>query len=185
MVIVGYGDIGAHVGKIMKKGFGMKVTGVKRKPDWLFMPKEHKEYCDEIVGPEDYGRVVREADFVVGILPKLPDTDDFFSKESTFGKMKKGSVFINIGRGSTVNEDDLVEAVKSEHLGYAALDVYKEEPLGRYNEIWNMPNTFLTPHCADEDPECMVRAFDIVGQNIENFSEQTRLLNHCVKEWGY
>lgn len=77
--------------------------------------------------------------------------------------MKKGSVFINIGRGSTVNEDDLVDALKSEHLGYAALDVFKEEPLAKDHAFWKLPNVFISPHCADEDPKCMYRAFEIVG----------------------
>ena len=171
MVIVGYGDVGNQVAKIMKHGFGMKVTGIKKKPTWPMIPREHKDNCDEILGLEEYEKVVCDADFVVGILPKQDETIDFFSKESTFDKMKKGSVFINIGTGATVNEDDLIQAVTSEHIGFAALDVFKEQPLGKYNEIWKMPNTFLTPNSAFQDSECMLRVFDIVGQNIENFSE--------------
>lgn len=163
MVIVGYGDIGNQVAKIMKQGFGMKVTGVKKRPDSVWTPTEHKKNSDQIVGLDEYDKVIQEADFVVGILPKQPETDDFFSKESTFSKMKKGSVFINIGRGSTVNENDLIDALKSEHLGFAALDVFKEEPLPKSNEIWKLPNVLITPHCADEDPQCMYRAFEIVG----------------------
>ena len=163
MVIVGYGDVGNLVGKIMKNGFGMKVTGIKKKPTWPLIPREHKENCDEIVGPEDYDKVVADADYVVGILPGMDETQDFFSKDSTFDKMKKGSTFINIGNGSTVNEEDLMQALKSEHIGFAALDSFKEQPLGKYNQIWDMPNTLLSPNCAEQDPECMKRVFDVVG----------------------
>ena len=57
-------------------------------------------------------RVAREADFVVGILPLTPNTKAFLNMETVFSKMKKTSVFMNIGRGPTVNEDDLVKALK-------------------------------------------------------------------------
>jgi len=52
--------------------------------------------------------VIAEADYVVGVLPGLESTIDFFNMESTFSKMKNTAVFMNIGRGSTVNEQDLI-----------------------------------------------------------------------------
>lgn len=109
MTIVGYGDIGAACGKIAKNGFDMNVIGVKRRPDEC--SDLHRSYCDEVVGLEDYERSIREADFVVGVLPKVDDTVNFFNKESTFSKMKETSVFMNIGRGPTCNEPDLIEAL--------------------------------------------------------------------------
>ena len=78
MAIVGYGDIGAACAKIAKNGFGMKVTGIKRRPSAV--SDLDRSYCDEIVGNEEYDRVVQEADFVVGILPNVKGvTDDFFN----------------------------------------------------------------------------------------------------------
>ena len=112
MAIVGYGSIGAACAKKAKTAFGMKVSGVKRNPDDV--PQDHREYCDEIVGNDQYQRVISEADFVVGALPKVPGlTDDFFNMQSTFSKMKPSSVFMNIGRGTCVNEEDLVAALNS------------------------------------------------------------------------
>lgn len=107
MAIVGYGDIGAACAKIAKNGFNMKVSGVKRRPDQI--TDEFRSYCDEVVGNDQLDRVISEADYVVGILPKVDgQTDDFFNMESTFSKMKKSGVFMNIGRGTTVKEEDLV-----------------------------------------------------------------------------
>ena len=100
MAIVGYGDIGAACAKIAKFGFGMKVTGVKRNPDAC--SDEYKSYCDEIVGNDQYENAIKDADFVVGVLPKTAETLDFFNMDSTFSKMKPTSVFMNIGRGPTV-----------------------------------------------------------------------------------
>ena len=64
------------------------------------------------MGNDLYDKVVAEADFVVGVLPKVAGvTDDFFNMQSTFSKMKKSAVFMNIGRGTTCNEDDLAIAL--------------------------------------------------------------------------
>jgi phosphoglycerate dehydrogenase-like enzyme len=68
--------------------------------------------------------------------------------DSTFSKMKKSSVFMNIGRGPTVNEDDLIKALKDGMIGGAVLDVFKKEPLAIENELWELPNVLITPHCA-------------------------------------
>ena len=109
MAIIGYGDIGAACAKIAKNGFSMRVIGVKRNPNDC--SDEYKSYCDEVVGLDNYDRCISEADFVVGVLPKVADTGNFFTTESTFSKMKKTGVFMNIGRGPTVKEDDLVLAL--------------------------------------------------------------------------
>lgn len=112
IAFIGYGDIGGACAKICKLGFDMKVTGLKRNPESV--SDEHRSYCDEVVGNDQYERVISEADFVCGILPKVPGvTDDFFNEETTFSKMKESAVFMNIGRGTTVNEDDLCKALKS------------------------------------------------------------------------
>jgi len=123
MAIVGYGDIGAACAKIAKLGFGMKVTGIKRRPDMV--NEQHRSYCDEIVGSDQYERVMSQADFVVGVLPRVEGvTDNFFNLQSTFSKMKKTAVFMNIGRGTCVLEDDLIKALETELIAGAVLDVF-------------------------------------------------------------
>jgi phosphoglycerate dehydrogenase-like enzyme len=69
--------------------------------------------------------------------------------ESTFSKMKKSAVFMNIGRGTTVNEDDLVKALNEKMIRGAVIDVFKNEPLAQDRAIWNCQNVLITPHCAD------------------------------------
>lgn len=127
MAIIGYGDIGAACAKIAKNGFGMKVIGVKRNP--AACSEEYKSYCDEVVGNEAYEAAIKDADFVVGVLPKTADTEDFFKMENTFSKMKSSAVFMNIGRGPTVQEEDLTKALKEKMIAGAVLDVFKKEPL--------------------------------------------------------
>jgi len=146
MAIVGYGDIGAACAKVAKCGFGMKVWGVKRNP--ADCSDLYRSYCDEVVSNDRYDEVISQADFVVGVLPKTEHTVDFFNMQSTFSKMKKTSVFMNIGRGPTVEETDLIKALKEETIAGAVLDVFKVEPLPQDNELWTLPNVLITPHCA-------------------------------------
>ena len=101
MAIVGFGDIGAACGRICK-AFGTKIIAVKRRPEQT--SEEHKSYCDELVGVDQLDRVYSEADYVVGVLPKTSNTTNFFTMENCFSKMKPSAVFMNIGRGQTVNE---------------------------------------------------------------------------------
>jgi len=63
--------------------------------------------------------------------------------------MKKSAVFMNIGRGNTVVEDDLIRALKEKVIAGAVLDVFYKEPLSESSELWDLPNVLMTPHCAD------------------------------------
>ena len=154
MSIIGYGDIGAACAKIAKNGFGMKVIGVKRNP--ADCSDEYRSFCDEVVSNDQYDRVIAESDFVVGVLPKTADTGDFFNMKSTFSKMKATGVFMNIGRGPTVQEEDLTKALKDKIIAGAVLDVFKVEPLAKESELWDMPNVLITPHCAQQDKDFML-----------------------------
>ena len=186
MVIVGYGDIGAACAKVAKLGFGVKVTGVKRDP--FTVPDEARSYCDEIVGLDQYERVIKEADFVVGVLPRVVGvTDDFFSTSSTFDKMKNSAVFMNIGRGTTVNEEDLIDALNSKKIAGAVLDVFKYEPLSPSSGLWDCENVLMTPHCADQDDKFLYRSFEILAINLENWvtGGKSKLVNVTDKKKGY
>ena len=181
MVIVGYGDIGSCCARIAKHGFGMKVSGVKRRPEQA--TAEQKENASEIVGNDHFDRLVKEADFIVGVLPKTAHTTDYFNKESTFSKMKPSAVFMSIGRGTTVNEEDLIEALNTKQIGGAVLDVYKKEPLVAESGLWDCPNCLMTPHCADQDVDHVKRSFSVFAEILQLYSEkgESGLINVCDK----
>jgi len=183
MTVVGYGDIGAACARIAKNGFGMKVIGVKRRPEDC--SDEYRSYCDEVVGNDQYDRAISDADFVVGVLPKVSDTGHFFTKESTFSKMKKSSVFMNIGRGPTVKEADLIDALKDGSLAGAVLDVFEKEPLAQESELWSLPNVLLTPHCAQQDKDFMADCIVQFADNLDNFVAGKALTNITDKKQGY
>jgi len=77
LVVVGYGNIGATCAKAAKAAFGMRVIGVNKFPEMV--SKDEAKYCDELVGLDQYDRAMKEADFVLGALPKMVSTDNFFN----------------------------------------------------------------------------------------------------------
>ena len=83
--------------------------------------------------------------------------------------MKKTGVFMNIGRGPTVKEADLIESLKNGTIAGAVLDVFEKEPLTPENELWSLPNVLITPHCMQQDKDfmsdCMIQFVD----NLDNF----------------
>ena len=76
--------------------------------------------------------------------------------------MKKTSVFINVGRGETVVEEDLIKALKDGTIQGAALDVFKTEPLPQDSELWNLPNVLITPHSGGLSGDTLQSFFGIM-----------------------
>jgi glyoxylate/hydroxypyruvate reductase A len=91
--------------------------------------------------------LLASSDIVVCALPLTPETDSMFDAKA-FAAMPKGSYLINIARGAHVVEPDLIEAVRSGHLGGAALDVQRNEPMASDDPLWSVPGITITPHIA-------------------------------------
>jgi len=99
--------------------------------------------------------------------------------------MKPSAVFMNIGRGTTVDEDHLAVALNEGKIAGACLDVFKVEPLPKESALWKCPNLLMTPHCADQDVDFLHRSFAIFMQNAENLSSGKDLVNIVEKKNGY
>ena len=84
--------------------------------------------------------------------------------------MKKSSIFINIGRGSTVKEDDLIAALKQKMIAGAVLDVFEKEPLSESSELWDFENVYISPHCACFDKDLYNRTISTFGDNLEAYA---------------
>lgn len=136
--IVGLGRIGSMVAR-RAKGYNMTVLYNKRQPD----PEAEKELGVKFSSLDE---LLAASDFVTLHVPLTDETRHMMNKE-TISKMKKGGFLINTARGPVVNEKDLVETLRSGHLGGAALDVYDNEPTID-PELIGMENVVLTPHIA-------------------------------------
>lgn len=138
LILLGYGAIGRTIARLLQP-LRMELTGYRRHPDG----------SEDIpmVGSAGLSEAIERADHVVNILPAGPSTRRFCDSEF-FGRMKRGAFFYNIGRGVTVDQEALRNALLSGHLGAAALDVTDPEPLPADHPLWTTPNCLITPHTA-------------------------------------
>jgi len=182
LVVVGYGDIGTHLARMCKLGMNMKVTGVKRNP--ASVSEEARSYTDNIVGLDQLDTVLGEADVVVGVLPGTPETFNFFDKQK-FAQMKSTALFMNVGRGVTVHEDDLYDTLKEKKLWGAALDVFHQEPLPSTSKLFDLDNLFYSPHSGDIYGSYWQDGIDTAAEHLELYLKGEPLKNIVDKQKGY
>ena len=117
-----------------------------------------------------------QLDVVVAAVPGSPATADMFDQRF-FEAMRAGSVFINVGRGVSVDEAALIDALASGHLRAAAIDVAKREPLPADDPLWDAPNLFISPHSSGAGSGYMDRMWDLFCDNLERFRSGRPRLN--------
>ena len=100
-----------------------------------------------LAGEESFETVTAEADILVNLLPLTPDTKDLLDA-AVFNRMPKGAFLINVSRGMTIVDADLIAALDSGQIEAAALDVFREEPMPADNPYWTHPAVSVTPHAA-------------------------------------
>ena len=138
LLIVGYGAIGNRLAELLQP-LGMNVIAYRRKP--------HGDERVPMVAPDQLDRALCSADHVMNILPDSLSTRNFFDAKR-FAAMKPGAIFYNIGRGATVDQAALIQALHSSQVGAAWLDVTEPEPLPDNHPLLVAPNCFITPHTA-------------------------------------
>jgi phosphoglycerate dehydrogenase-like enzyme len=136
VLILGFGSIARHLVEMLRP-FKVQIFALRRKPGG--------DEGVSVVTSQELPQALAKADHVVNALPASPASMRFMSAPR-FAAMKIGSAFYNIGRGSTVDQDALVAALRSGHLGAAWLDVTEPEPLPPGHPLLGAPNCFITPH---------------------------------------
>jgi phosphoglycerate dehydrogenase-like enzyme len=175
--IIGLGSIGQEIARKASL-LGMRVIGVKNSPRPL-------EGVDQVYGPGQLDAVFRQSDYVINLLPDTRATRGLIDK-AFFSLMRPSACFINLGRGSTVNQDDLIDALRTKMIRAAVCDVYEEEPLPTGSPLWQMKNVILTPHIAGVSPQYLRRAMDIIRHNLSVYRSGTgRMINVVDSVRGY
>lgn len=180
--IVGYGGIGQACAKVAKNGFGTRVLALKKRPERI--SDEAKANADEVLGMDKLDYLLAESDFVVNICPLTDETKDLYNKE-LFQKMKKTAVFMNIGRGPSVVEEDLIEALNSGEIAYSYLDVFRQEPYPSDGPLWDVENLYMSPHCADITEDILKLSVQVFDKNVRLLKEGKDLENVVDKSLGY
>lgn len=158
--ILGAGSIGTQIANYARV-FNMKIIGFNRSGRKV-------DGFDEIVTKGAIDELLIKSDFIVSVLPSTPETDATLNKH-TFKMMKKTATFINIGRGKTVVEKDLMAALNSGEIAHAVLDVFGKEPLRKDHPFWGMNNVTVTPHISGISAQYLPRAIEIFETNLKVF----------------
>lgn len=165
VLVLGTGDIGTHFASLCA-ALGARATGVRRSA----RPAEPPfEAVSPMAGlPE----LLPQADVVASFLPSTPETRGL-ADARFFSAMRRGSYFVNGGRGDLVVTDDLVAALEAGHLAGAALDVTDPEPLPAGHPLWDAPGALVTPHVSGWY-HLPVTLDNIVGIAAENLGRLAR-----------
>jgi phosphoglycerate dehydrogenase-like enzyme len=139
LVVTGLGEIGLETARIAR-ALGMKVSGTKRTVEPI-------EGIEQVADNDGLAGLLATADAVVNTLPGTPFTEKLFNRD-VFAAMKPGTVFVNVGRGTVVDEDALLEALNNGQVSYACLDVFAVEPLPRDSPLWDHPKVLVSPHTS-------------------------------------
>jgi phosphoglycerate dehydrogenase-like enzyme len=179
MAIVGLGAIGREVAR-RARAFGVKLLGVRR--SWK--PGATDDDVDELFGPDQLDEVLRRSDIVVLAAPGTDDNENLFDA-AAFATMKPGSIFVNVARGTLVDEAALIDALERGHLRAAAIDVARAEPLPPHDPLWSAPNLLISPHSSTSSEGYADRAFDLFCRNFARFVRGEPLENVVDLTHGY
>ncbi|MEZ0267860.1 MAG: D-2-hydroxyacid dehydrogenase [Phycisphaerae bacterium] len=138
VLILSYGSIAKRLIELLAP-FGCEIIAVRRNPKG--------DESVRVVGEDKVADVLPLADHVMNVLPGGPSTKHFVNA-AFLAKTKPGAYFYNVGRGPTVDQDALLAALNSGHLGAAYLDVTDPEPLPKEHPLWSQPDCHITPHTA-------------------------------------
>jgi D-2-hydroxyacid dehydrogenase (NADP+) len=169
LMLLGLGSIGREIARLAV-ALRMDVVAVRAHPNLRVRG------IDAIVGPGGWHRLLKRMDVIVNALPLTPRTRGMIGRRA-FARMRSGALFINVGRGGTVDEDSLIEALRLGRLGGAALDVFAEEPLPRASPFWSMRNVIITAHYAGASESIFDRFIDVALDNLRRYRQRRPLRN--------
>jgi len=170
-VIVGLGGIGTEVA-LRARAFGATVIGCRRHPS-------PADPTVRTVTPDQLGQVVGLADVVVLAVPATPETANLVDADF-LTQMKRGSVLVNVARGSLVDDDALIESLDSGHLSAAVLDVFRTKPLPADHPFWSHPAIRVTPHNAAGGVGRLARQAALFKENLDRYLGGRPLLNEVT-----
>jgi phosphoglycerate dehydrogenase-like enzyme len=170
--IIGTGSIGLEIAKRMK-AFGVHVIGYKKTK--VKLPYFDAIYTDYL----GFEKVLKESDYIIIALPLSQETVHLID-ENAFSLMKKTALLINIARGDIIDQEALINALKTNQIRGACLDVMTPEPLPPNHDLWKLKNVLITPHNAGSSPHVRKRLMIAILNTINNYVHHQELNNRVV-----
>lgn len=176
-VIVGAGSIGREIATLLK-AVGVRVTGVGRSA------RTGDPVFERIDAQADILQAVSEVDWVISVLPATTSTENFFT-QAVFAAMPPTARFVNLGRGSAVDEPALIQALENGDIAGAMLDVFREEPLPASDPLWQAPNLMVSPHMSGDYTGFHADMVQQFVDNLANYQNGTTMFNVVDKRLGF
>jgi phosphoglycerate dehydrogenase-like enzyme len=190
--LVGYGSIGREVARVAKTAFAMTVLACKRDPS----ERRDTGYCrpgtgdpdgllpDDWFAPGRFHELLSRSDVVVMCAPLTDETRRMFDAKA-FGAMKSSAYFINVGRGGSVDEPALVNALKDGRIAGAAIDVFAQEPPPKRHPLYALDDVIVSPHVSGFLPSYDEACTDLFVENLRRHLARAPLLNLVDRATGY
>lgn len=172
--LAGLGSIGTEVAR-RAHALGVRVRGLSRSGKPV-------EGVAEVYTMDRLLEFCRGLDFLALTLPLTPETDGLFGQEA-LAALNPGSVVINCGRGRVLQEEAVIQSLRSGHLGGAVLDVFATEPLAADHPFWTEPGVTVTPHISG--PTTPHEVVEYFLQNYERFVKGEELVGLFDPSRGY
>lgn len=174
VAMLGLGELGLAAARALQ-ALNFRVTGWSRTPKRIDgLTTEH--------GSEGLDRALQGADIVVTLLPKTAETENILNAR-TLALLAPGAAVLNPGRGPLIDDDALLAALDSGHLGHATLDVFRQEPLPQDHPFWAHPRVTVTPHvAADTRPSSSSR---VIAENVRRGEAGEPFLHLVDRTRGY
>lgn len=182
VLLLGAGNIAGETAELFK-AFECKITAIRRTAGIKAeFPFDRFETLDSL------NDELKKADIVICALPETQETKKLLSKER-LSLLKSDAILINLGRGSLIDTDSLVEILNENRILGVALDVTDPEPLPEIHPLWKCKNAIITPHITGGSlghlDETERRLFEICNENLQRYAEGKPLLNKVDFSSGY
>ncbi|XP_066932068.1 glyoxylate/hydroxypyruvate reductase A-like isoform X1 [Clytia hemisphaerica] len=160
--ILGCGDIGHTIARHLKQ-FGGTVYGMVRQT----RNSNSSDYVDQYFTFDELPEFLKKSDYVCNVLPSTPGTRNLLTPELL--KNCQNTVFMNLGRGDVIKEDNILRALEENRFKQAILDVFAVEPLPKESKLWSHERVTITPHCSGQTQ---------IQETVASFLEQLKLFEN-------
>lgn len=178
-LIVGTGGIGQTIARGLTH-FGARCVGVRRRPELGTPPG-----LERVIGLASLDSELPKTDILILATPSTPDTDRLLTR-GRLAMLPRDAIVANVGRGSLLDEEALIDELSSGRLRGAVLDVFSSEPLPPESRLWRLRQVLLTPHVSAVSPRRFwERELDLFVDNWHRYIDRKPMLNVVDKHAGY
>jgi D-2-hydroxyacid dehydrogenase (NADP+) len=176
LTVIGTGRIGQEVARL-GQAFGMRTVGVNTSG-------KAPLHFQRAYPTGQIKKALSMADFAVVVVPFTAQTQNLIGSEE-LAVLKPTAYLVNLARGTVIDEQALIKALKRQKLAGAGLDVFSQEPLPPESPLWDLPNVIITPHIGGWSANYYDRCFELFVDNLERYRTGQRLLTQIDLDKGY